>query len=306
MLYLLLSILCSASLIFIFKLYERYNVHTFQAIVINYVVCVLVGLMFPGGADVLQPQIFTRTWAYFALALGALFILTFYLIAITAQRVGVTVASVAAKISLVIPVLFSLLVLQTTVKNYTWLNYTGMVAALVAIVLSSLRPQQQESGEGGANVSPLLAVVLPLVIFLNSGIADSLINYTNQYHLQPHEASQFTMLTFATSAVVGAAIYLYQAIRYRTAFRKRSWLAGLVLGVPNYFSIFFLILALGYFNNDGAFFYPINNIGIILAGAAGAVFVFKEKLSPVNVLGLVLAVLALLLISYQEILSNLL
>ncbi|WP_299762238.1 hypothetical protein [uncultured Pontibacter sp.] len=305
MLYLLLSILCTASLLFIFKLYERYGVHTFQAIVVNYVVCVLVGLLFPGGTDVLQPQIFTRAWAYFAMALGVIFIVNFYLIAITAQRVGVTVASVAAKISLVIPVLFSLLVLQTTVKDYTWLNYAGMAAALVAIVLSSLRPRGQADGAGGAKVSAALAILLPLVIFLNSGIADSLINYTNQYHLQPHEASQFTMLTFATSAVAGLAVYVYQSFRYKTNFRRRSLIAGFILGVPNYLSVFFLILALGYFHNDGAFFYPINNIGIILAGAAGAVIFFKEKLTPLNLLGLVLAVLALVLISYQEIMANL-
>ncbi|MCX2738773.1 hypothetical protein [Pontibacter anaerobius] len=302
MLYLLLSILCTASLIFIFKLYERYGVHTFQAIVVNYVVCVLVGLMFPGGNDVLQPEIFTRTWAYFAMALGIIFIVNFYLIAITAQKVGVTVASVAAKISLVIPVLFSLLVLKTTVKDYTWLNYAGMAAALVAIILSSIRPQAKE---GGAKVSVVLAVVLPLIIFLNSGIADSLINYTNQYHLQPHEASQFTMLTFATSAVVGLLAYVYQSIRTKASFRRRSILAGVILGIPNYLSIFFLILALAYFNNDGAFFYPINNIGIILAGAGGAVILFKEKLTPLNILGLVLAVLALVLVSYQEIIANL-
>ncbi|ARS33995.1 hypothetical protein [Pontibacter actiniarum] len=305
MLYLLLSIFCSASLIFIFKLYERYNVHTMQAIAVNYGVCVLVGLCFPGGADVLQPEIFSRTWAYYAMALGFIFIVTFYLIAVTAQKVGVTVASVAAKISLVIPVLFSLLVLQTTVKEYTWLNYTGMAAALVAIVLSSLRPRQQEAGEAGTRVPLVLAVVLPLVIFLNSGVADSLINYTNQHHLQPHEASQFTMLTFAASAVIGGAVILYQRTRHKTSLRRRSFVAGVVLGVPNFFSIFFLIQALRYFNNDGAFFYPINNIGIILAGAAGAAILFKERLNPLNKLGLALAVLALLLISYQEIIANL-
>ncbi|MDX5420665.1 MAG: hypothetical protein LPK07_04640 [Hymenobacteraceae bacterium] len=301
MLYLLLSVLFSASLIFIFKLYQYYNVHTFQAIVVNYVTCILVGLCFPGGTDVLQPQILTRTWAYFAMALGTIFIATFYLMAITTQKVGVTAASVAAKISLVIPVLFSLLVLQTSLKAYTILNYTGMAAALVAIVLSSIRPQQ----DGEKQTSAALAIMLPLIIFLNSGIADSLINYTNQYHLQPHEASQFTMLTFATSAAVGLLVLLYQLFTRKTRFVRRSLTAGLILGVPNYFSIFFLINALAAFSNDGAFFYPINNIGIILTGAIGAVVLFKEKLSRLNLVGISMAILALVLISYQEIIANL-
>lgn len=301
MVYLILSIFVSASLIFIFKLFQHFNVHTFQAIVINYVVCVAVGLFFPGGSDVLQPEILSRTWAYFAMALGTIFIVTFYLMAITTQKVGVTATSVAAKISLVIPVLFSLLVLKSSLKDYTIINYFGMTIALVAIVLSSIRPSRIDE----VKTSAAMALLLPLIIFLNSGIADSLINYTNRYHLQPHEASQFTMLTFATSAFAGGLVLVYQLIFQKTPFKKRSLWAGIALGVPNYFSIFFLILALSAFNNDGAFLYPINNIGIILVGAIGAVILFKEQLSKLNLLGIGLAILALVLISYQEILSYL-
>ncbi|WP_439881597.1 hypothetical protein ACSX1A_00270 [Pontibacter sp. MBLB2868] len=301
MLYLILSVLVSASLIFIFKLFQKFNIHTFQAIVINYMVCVVVGLCFPGGADVLQPEIFTRTWAYFAMALGTIFILTFYLMALTTQKVGVTATSVAAKISLVIPVLFSLLVLKTSLKEYTLVNYVGMVAALAAIVMTSIRPRKNSQ----VKTSTAVALLLPLIIFLNSGIADSLINYTNQHHLQPDEAGQFTMLTFATSAGVGGLVLLYQLVILRSAFSRRSILAGIVLGVPNYFSIFFLILALSAFGNDGAFLYPVNNIGIILVGALGAVIFFHEKLSRLNLLGIGVAILALLLISYQEIIAYL-
>lgn len=301
MIYLLLSVLAGTSLIFIFKLYQRFQVHTFQAIVVNYLTCTLVGLTFPGGTDVLQPQIFSQSWAMYAMALGTIFIGTFYLMALTTQKVGVTAASVAAKISLVIPVLFSLLVLQNSLKEYTFVNYVGMAAALVAIVMSSIRPRR----EGEANTSPALALLLPLIIFLNSGIADSLINYTNQYHLQPHQASQFTMLTFATSAMVGVAVLLYMLLTRKTTFFRRSILAGILLGIPNYFSIFFLIKALSAFANDGAFLYPINNIGIILVGALGAVIFFKERLTAVNIAGIGVAVLALILISYQEIAANL-
>lgn len=301
MLYLILSVLSGVSLVFIFKLYQRFNVHTFQAIVINYIACIAVGLAFPGGTDVLQPQVVQKPWAIYALVLGAVFIGAFYLIALTTQKVGVTAASVAAKISLVIPVLFSLLVLKSSLKDYTFVNYLGMALALVAIVLSSIRP----GSDGGKRTPMLLSLVLPFVIFLSSGFADSLINYVNEYHLQAHEASQFTMLTFTASAVIGVVVLLYMLFTGKTHFRFKSIWAGIALGVPNYFSIFFLIKALSAFGNDGAFLYPVNNIGIIMAGALGAVLVFREQLSPLNIGGLVLAVLALVLISYQEIAATL-
>lgn len=302
MLYLLLSILASTSLVFIFKLFQRYNVHTFQAIVVNYLTCVVVGFLFTSGSGAVQPDVLEQSWVIYALLLGSIFIGTFYLIAVTTHTVGVTAASVATKISLVIPVLFSLLILKNSLKDYTFINYIGMVAALAAIVLSSIRPRNHNAE---TSTSPLLAFLLPFIIFLNSGIADSLINYTNQYHLQQNEAPQFTMLTFSASAMVGLIVLLYLLISGKTTFYRKSILAGVLLGIPNYFSIYFLIKALYAFGNDGAFLYPVNNIGIILAGALGAIIFFKEKLTKMNIVGLGMAVLALILISYQEIMSNL-
>jgi drug/metabolite transporter (DMT)-like permease len=303
MLYLLLSIVASTSLVFIFKLFQRFGVHTFQAIVINYLTCVVVGFLFSGGTGTINAAVLQQPWVLHALALGSIFIGTFYLIALTTHKVGVTAASVATKISLVIPVLFSLLILKNSLKEYTFINYAGMVAALVAIVLSSIRPRQQ-NGEG-ERTSPLLALLLPFVIFMNSGIADSLINYTNQYLLLQHEASQFTMVTFTASAIVGVVVLLFMLLSGKTTFYSKSITAGILLGIPNYFSIYFLIKALSAFGNDGAFLYPINNIGIILAGAIGAVLFFGEKLTKVNIVGIGMAVLALILISYQEIIANL-
>jgi drug/metabolite transporter (DMT)-like permease len=250
-----------------------------------------------------QGSLLQQSWVVYALALGTIFIGTFYLIALTTHKVGITAASVATKISLVIPVLFSLLVLENSLKDYTLLNYTGMFVALVAIVLSSIRPRNHEDGE--EPIPPFLALLLPFIIFLNSGIADSLINYTNHFHLQQNEVSQFTMVTFTGSAIVGLIVLLYLLISGKTIFYSKSIAAGILLGIPNYFSIYFLIKALYAFSNDGAFLYPVNNIGIILAGAMGAVLFFGEKLTKVNLTGLAMAVVALVLISYQEIVANL-
>ncbi|MDX5348773.1 MAG: hypothetical protein LPJ89_04725 [Hymenobacteraceae bacterium] len=301
MIYLLLCILCTTSLIFIFKVYEQFKVHTFQAIVINYLTCIVIGILMPDNKFDFSSDILTQPWLYTAMLLGSIFIGTFYLIALTTQQVGITAASVATKISLVIPVLFSLLVLQNNLKDYTLLNYAGMAVALVAIVLASVRPQEHAS----PTASGVLVMLLPFIVFLNSGIADVIINYTNHHFLKPDEAGLFTMLTFTTSAVIGSLVLLYQIIFNKVPFAIRSILAGVLLGIPNYFSIYFLIKALSAFENDGAFLFPVNNIGIILAGAAGAVLIFNEKLSKTNVAGIGLAVLALALISYQEILTYL-
>ena len=299
MIYLLACIGCTVFLMLTFKCYEIFRVPTFPAIVINYITCTLVGFLQFSPVPALR-QVVQTSWFSFSLLLGTLFIFTFYLIAITAQRVGVTAASVASKISLVIPVLVSLLILQNNLKNYTWLNYLGMGVALAAIVLTAL-PARHNPAADTLSKPTLASLALPLLIFVSSGVGDALINYTNHYYLSPAEAGSFTTFTFATSAALGTLVLLYQAIFKRNNFNFRSLVGGIVLGIPNYFSIYFLLKTLSAFNNDGAFLYPVINIGIILLGMVAAIFFFKERLSRINLVGVTAAVLALVLLSYQEI-----
>jgi len=58
------------------------------------------------------------------------------------------------------------------------------------------------------------------------------------------------------------------------------------------------------FGGQGALVYPLYNIGVILGTAGVGLLFFQEKLAKWNRWGLVLAVLALVLISYQAIFLN--
>ena len=49
--------------------------------------------------------------------------------------------------------------------------------------------------------------------------------------------------------------------------------------------------------------YPIYNIGVILISTLVSIMFFKEKLNALNIVGLILAVVAIFLISWQEILG---
>ena len=69
---------------------------------------------------------------------------------------------------------------------------------------------------------------------------------------------------------------------------------------PNFLSFYFLLKALGAFGNSAAFVFPIYNILTMMASAAAAWLFFREKLNPLNRVGLLLAVIAIILISYQE------
>lgn len=297
MAYLLLGILFNVAIFIAFRTFAKFGVRTLPAIVINYYVCVLTGLVFLGNLRGIPAMLsLENKWMYFALFLGFLFIITFYMMAVTTQRLSVTVSSIAAKMSLAIPVIFSLFIFQIESKSFNALNYLGILLAFLAIYLSSLKKKEKGDELAVKNWGLLL---LPVGVFVCSGIIDTTINYTTYTYLTDAEAGIFPLVIFFVAGVIGTGLQL--ARKEKTGIKEL--IGGIGLGVPNYFSIYFIVKALAAFENNGAFFYPILNINIILFSSLFAIIFFKEKLLPVNKMGLGLAVLAILLLSYQEILG---
>ncbi|NNJ81579.1 MAG: EamA/RhaT family transporter, partial [Flavobacteriaceae bacterium] len=103
MIFLLLSVLSSTVIFVTFKLFDRFKVNTLHAIVVNYIVASLCGIIaFEGVVDPID--IVNKDWFVYTAVLGLLFIIIFNLMAITTQRSGLSVVSVATKMSLVIPI----------------------------------------------------------------------------------------------------------------------------------------------------------------------------------------------------------
>ncbi|WP_303311312.1 hypothetical protein [Hymenobacter sp. BT730] len=303
MLALLIYVLFSGAIVFTFKYFSRFRIPTFQALVVNYLTCTAVGFGM-SGAPSLAPLQAGGPWLVAAVVLGALFITTFYLVALTTQRVSVSAAAVATKMSLVLPVAFNLLVLQQAQRPYTLLNYMGIALAVVAIILTVWKPAPANAPSPGREAVPTAAWWLPVLAFLASGSGDTLLNYASSRLLStPEQQALFPILLFGTAAVVGIGVLAARLWAQEETLQWRSLPAGIILGILNYFSVHFLIRALGAFSNDGAFVYPLANIGTILLGALGGYVLFRERLGRTGQLGLLTALLALLLLSYQEVLA---
>lgn len=318
MLFLLLSVLLSVLLLLNFRLFPRYNVDTFQAIVFNYPVCFLTGwLLLPAGQSFSID--FGQTWTWMALALGVGFIVTFLLSGASTQRMGITVTSLANNLSLVIPVCFSLFVFgDGNTMRFDALNYVGLVLAIVAVGLSTYRPATPSAdtelpAPGGIvatdptpapAIAPrrsLGAVLLPIAVFLCYGATNTTINYMNIRYIPSADKTVQVTLTMVLGAIVAGAVMLFvRLLRGQVRVQGRSLLGAVTLGVPNFLSFYTLLLALSAFRGNGAFVYPLYNIGVILVAAAVAGIFFGEKLNTANRIGLGLAVLAIGLLSWQQ------
>jgi uncharacterized membrane protein len=312
MLFLFLSVLLSVVLLLNFRLFPRYDVNTFQAIVFNYPICFLTGyLLLPAGQSFTID--FSQTWTWLALGLGVGFILTFMLSGASTQRMGITVTSLANNLSLVIPVCFSLFVFQAGGKVFDALNYLGLVLAVVAVGLSTYKKETNELSvetpvlEGQPVPSPVTPrrlganVLLPVAVFLFYGATNTMINYMNIRYISSADKTIVVMLTMVLGAVVaGLVMLIVRIIQGKEVIQSRNLIGAVTLGVPNFLSFYTLLLALSQFGGNGAFVYPLYNIGVILIAALMAAVFFREKLSVANKIGLALAVLAIGLISWQE------
>ena len=292
MIYLLLTILLNVAIFMAFRSYSKFQINTLPAIVTNYLVCVITGSSFVGFGNVSAQLSVSHSWLPYALGLGVIFVCTFYLMARSTQLRGVATTSVASKMSLAIPVIFSLFIFKIGTNALDGWNYLGILLAFVAILLVSKKEKTSEQ-----TPFKLKHLTLPFMVFLLGGIIDTSLNYVNQYVIDESVESVFPIAIFFT-AFVGGTIMI---IATKTKVRAKDIIGGIYLGIPNYFSIYFQLKALRAFDNNGAIVYPTLNIGIIICATLASILLFREKLGKINLAGVGLAVIVIFLLSHQEI-----
>jgi len=299
MITLLLSILFSVLLLVNFRIFPRFQISTFQAIAFNYPVCFLTGMLLMP-ADQQFNLDFSKNWTWYCLALGVGFILTFVLSGKATQKIGMTLTSMANNVSLVIPVLISLFVLKSGSKVFDIINYTGLVLAILAVGIATLKTGEKSN----QNSSFWLRGGLALGVFLLYGLTNAAINYLNLNFIpNPDQVVPVTLVMVLGAVISGLILLIIRIINGSEKVVVKNILAGFTLGVPNFLSFYFIILTLTHFGNSGAYVYPIYNIGVILTSTLVSIVFFKEKLNTLNIVGLILAVVAIFLISWQEILG---
>ncbi|MFC7358578.1 EamA family transporter [Jejudonia soesokkakensis] len=282
MIYLLLSILASTIIFVVFKLFATFKINTLHAIVVNYFVACLCGMIAYKGSVSLS-EIPQQDWFYYTLGLGALFIIVFNLMAITTQRSGLSVVSVATKMSLIIPIIFGLIYYKESIGIF---KIIGIVLALAAVYLASIKSKD------GIAIQPK-NLVFPVLVFLGSGVIDTSIKFLEDSFVAETDVPVFSSTIFSAAFTIGVLVLTIQAVQGKFTFEFKNILGGIALGIPNYFSIYFLVKALrgGLLESSGVF--TINNVAIVLLSTVLGILLFKEKLIPKNWIGIALAVLSI-------------
>ena len=287
MIFLALSIIASTLIFVIFRLFASYNINTLQAIVVNYFVACSCGVI--GYQNSIELSAIPQyNWFYYTLALGALFIIVFNLMAITTQHSGLSVVSVATKMALVIPIAFGLWYYKEPLGTS---KAAGIVLALIAVYLVAVK-------KDSSIILQKKNLVFPVLVFLGSGLIDTSLNFLqNDFITDKSLIPLFSSTIFLTAGVIGIMVLVAQKIKGVLVLEFKNIIAGIVLGIPNYFSIYFLVKALRSDLFDSSGIFTINNVGIVIISTLLGIVFFKEQLSIKNWIGITLAVISIALVS---------
>lgn len=286
MIFLLLSILSSTLIFVIFKLLNKYNVNTLQAIVVNYLTACILGAT-TYNAPISISEITSSKWFYGAIALGFLFIFVFNVMAITAQRNGLSVASVASKMSVIIPIVFGIYVYHEQIGIQ---KVIGVILALIAVYLTSVKPKTNQDVKKG--------LLFPILLFFGSGIIDTTIKYLETTYVAKNGIPIFSATIFAIAFILGIILITIQIIKKQFKPNAKSLIGGCILGIVNYCSIYCLLKALQFEGLESSTIFTLNNVAIVMVSTLIGFVLFKERIFKMNWLGIAIAIASIILVSY--------
>ena len=269
-------------------MFPKLGVITFPAIVVNYLVAALCGIVMAGN-DYSIAEKLHEPWLIGGLSYGVLFISLFYLMAYTSQKIGMSAASVATKMSLVIPVAWFMITDDN--DDVTLFKVLAVVLAVFGVLFASRRQNEK------FNWNYLL---FPIIIFIGSGIIDLVIgHFSHGSALESQENKYlFTSAPFVTSSVIGAVVLVIRKSKGMPVFNKKTVIAGAILGAVNFGSIYFLVRTIDAHLLDRSAIIPINNLGVVVFSAIAAIIAFRERFSKINIVGLTLSIAAILLLVF--------
>ncbi|MFT7377060.1 MAG: drug/metabolite transporter (DMT)-like permease [Sphingobacteriales bacterium] len=276
------SILFSSLLIWLFKWSDKYGVHRKLLITINYFFASFLSFGFIS-FDFNRVIELSDKALWFALFIGILFVVIFNFLAISVKKAGVTPSILAQKTSVVLPVLAGFTFFQDTLSV---IKLAGLILTLPAIYLAN---KSEKIGDYKSSLA-LLAIV-----FFGSGSIDVFLNII-QSDLGPNQVIPLFVVLFGVAGL-GGLLSLFKNPPKFNLVGKPSLTWGALLGGVNFFALYFIVSALSKNGMESSIFFPINNLGIILFGSLGGWIIFKEKLTRINLVGLILGAISIILIA---------
>ena len=282
MVFLILSIICSVSVGAIFKLARRYSIAISQIVAANYIFALVLCYFFfsPNLADVG----IGAPWKIYV-SLGILLPVIFLFLALSIKEVGIVKTDAAQRLSLFIPILAAWLLFG---ENFNGLKITAFGIAFPALLLILNKPSENTKNNW----------MYPAIVLMGFGLIDILFKQIALFTHLPYTTSLFVV--FGLALILMIVVVGYEIVFKKAKFNFKNLLFGGLVGIFNFGNILFYLKAHQSFAENPSTVFAGMNMGVILVGRLTGVFIFKEKLSKMNYVGLFLALMAIVLIVFSQ------
>ncbi|AKG17211.1 membrane protein [Moraxella bovoculi] len=284
--YLVLAISASVLVSIFLKMARSRGIDVAQAILINYITAIILCIyLLKPSFDVSQIM---ANGAFIFVALGVLLPSVFIIMAKAVQMVGIAKSDVAQRLALFLPILASFTIFG---EDLTLAKGTGLILAFSSLIALTYKPVHHTDVKVSDTTDFKRAAAILGGVWLGYGVIDILFKQMAKLG----SAFPDTLLVSFVLAFVLLFIYL---MMNRTKWQPKSLASGVLLGALNFANILFYIKAHQVYKDDPTLVFAGMNIGVICLGAVVGLVIFREKISKINGLGILLGVLAVWCLFY--------
>lgn len=295
-LYLILAVLSSALMAIILKIFSTEGENRYSILMGNYLACVIVGfLSLPEKSLILRMDGITLICSVIG---GFLFTAGLVSMQIGIRINGAALTAAFARLGLIVPLMLSIFTFR---ERPGILQIAGILLVLAALWVISSQPDEREQAgrrETGrpeeSERSDRANIPVLLMTLLMCGASDAMAKVYEQVGERAKDELYY-MCIFLTAFLITCVLAYHE---YRKTGKKvsgRMMLAGLAVGIPNYYSSFLLLKALVHL--PAFIVYPCFSTGAILVVTLASALLLHEKLNRNKLAGLVLIMAALVLLN---------
>jgi len=275
MIALLLTILCSSSIALILKYNDEHDGNPLLLLAGNYFIAAIISFGFVLADDGATLSLET---VIFGTLLAFLFVASFFAFAKAVSAAGTALATVSSRLSVIVPLLFSIVIYHEEPSVY---QFVGIIIALITILLFYFSLKKDTTRK-----LHFMDYFYLLAVLIGIGLNDFAMKVFQQWR-PLGEKPYFIFIIFSAATIYTFVVILFKKV----PINKVVLIRGGILGVPNMFSTFFILLALAQL--PAIVVYPMTNIGIILLTTLGAALLWQEKLNSYGKWALISGIIAI-------------
>jgi drug/metabolite transporter (DMT)-like permease len=280
MIALLITVLCSSSIALIIKYNDTRKGNPLLLLAGNYFIAAIISFGFVLADK--KAMVSTETFIFGAL-LALLFVASFFAFTMAVGAAGTALATVSSRLSVIVPLLLSIVIYHEEPSVY---QFAGIILAFITIVLFYFSLRNDSSKK-----LRFIDYFYLVAVLIGIGLNDFCMKVFQQWRPEV-EKTYFIFIIFSAATIYTFSVIIIRRIR----FERVVLIRGGILGVPNMFSTFFILLALAQL--PAIVVYPMMNIGIILLTALGAWIIWKEKLNMYGIFALISGTVAIVFLGF--------